>query len=46
RIPSPLKRIRPTAFRATVERAAKEPTLPGAAVLPRTPQGTYRAVGC
>ncbi|KMO97583.1 hypothetical protein [Streptomyces roseus] len=46
RIPSPLKRIRPAVFRTTVERAAKESTLPGAAVLPRTPQGAYRAVGC
>ncbi|MFE2877508.1 hypothetical protein ACFXG6_02290 [Streptomyces roseus] len=39
RIPSPLKPIRPAAFKATAERAAKTPTVPGAAVPPRTPQG-------
>ncbi|MEU8840987.1 hypothetical protein AB0D97_17935 [Streptomyces roseus] len=46
RIPSPLKRIRPAAFQATGERAARKPTVPAAVVPLRTPQGTYRAVSC
>ncbi|MFF4297365.1 serine hydrolase domain-containing protein [Streptomyces vinaceus] len=44
RIPPPLKPIDPVAFRATVERAAKKLSVPGAVVLLRTPQGTYRAI--
>ncbi|MFD5509746.1 serine hydrolase domain-containing protein [Streptomyces sp. NPDC127051] len=44
RIPPPLKPIEPAAFQATVERAAKKLMVPGAVVLLRTPQGTYRAV--
>ncbi|ROQ94975.1 D-alanyl-D-alanine carboxypeptidase [Streptomyces sp. 2132.2] len=44
RIPPPLKPIRPAAFQATVERAAKKLAVPGAVVLLRTPKGTYRAI--
>ncbi|MEU2452827.1 serine hydrolase domain-containing protein [Streptomyces sp. NPDC012765] len=39
-----LKPIDPAAFQASVERAAKKLMVPGAMVLLRTPQGTYRAV--
>ncbi|WP_405715074.1 beta-lactamase family protein [Streptomyces xanthophaeus] len=42
--PSALKPIDPAAFRSTVERAAKELMVPGAVVLLRTPQGTFRAL--
>lgn len=38
-----LKPIDPAAFQASVERMAKELMVPGAVVLLRTPQGTYRA---
>ncbi|MFJ7589794.1 serine hydrolase domain-containing protein [Streptomyces sp. NPDC097617] len=41
---SALKPIDPAAFQASVERAAKKLMVPGAVVLLRTPQGTYRAV--
>ncbi|MCZ0991509.1 serine hydrolase domain-containing protein [Streptomyces diastatochromogenes] len=41
--PSALKPIDPAAFQATVERAAKKLMVPGAVVLLRTPQGTFRA---
>ncbi|MER6780438.1 MULTISPECIES: serine hydrolase domain-containing protein [unclassified Streptomyces] len=44
RIPSPLKPIEQAAFQATVDRAAEKLTVPGAVVLLRTPQGTYRAI--
>ncbi|MFF4101619.1 serine hydrolase domain-containing protein [Streptomyces sp. NPDC001903] len=44
RIPPPLKPIRPAAFQAAVDRAAKKLTVPGAVVVLRTPQGTYRAI--
>ncbi|WP_078860868.1 serine hydrolase domain-containing protein [Streptomyces sp. NRRL F-2747] len=44
RIPSPLKPINQAGFQATVDRAAKKLTVPGAVVLLRTPQGTYRAI--
>ncbi|MCJ1675998.1 beta-lactamase family protein [Streptomyces sp. APSN-46.1] len=40
---SALKRIDPAAIRSAVERAAKELMVPGAVVLLRTPQGTFRA---
>jgi CubicO group peptidase (beta-lactamase class C family) len=38
-----LKRIDPAAFRSAVERAARNLMVPGATVLLRTPQGTFRA---
>lgn len=41
--PSALKPIDPAVFQATVERAAKKLIVPGAMVLLRTPQGTFRA---
>ncbi|MEU4229234.1 serine hydrolase domain-containing protein [Nonomuraea sp. NPDC026600] len=41
--PSALKPIDPAVFRSTVERAAKKLMVPGAVVLLRTPQGTFRA---
>ncbi|MGW1891497.1 serine hydrolase domain-containing protein [Streptomyces sp. NPDC002004] len=43
RTPSALKHIDPAAFRSAVERAAKKLMVPGAVVLLRTPQGTFRA---
>ncbi|MFD1544443.1 serine hydrolase domain-containing protein [Nonomuraea guangzhouensis] len=41
--PSALKPIDPAAFQSTVERTAKKLMVPGALVLLRTPQGTFRA---
>ncbi|MFG2988773.1 serine hydrolase domain-containing protein [Streptomyces sp. NPDC048257] len=41
--PSALKPIDPAALQASVERVAKKLMVPGAMVLLRTPQGTYRA---
>ncbi|HUR01770.1 MAG TPA: serine hydrolase domain-containing protein [Nonomuraea sp.] len=41
--PSALKPIDPAVFQSTVERAAKKLMVPGAVVLLRTPQGTFRA---
>ncbi|WP_307787362.1 serine hydrolase domain-containing protein [Streptomyces musisoli] len=41
--PSALKPVDPAAFRAAVERAARKLMVPGAVVLLRTPQGTFRA---
>ncbi|MGW5541378.1 serine hydrolase domain-containing protein [Streptomyces sp. NPDC003998] len=41
--PSSLKPIDPAALRSVVERAAKKLMVPGAVVLLRTPQGTFRA---
>ncbi|MFI6355593.1 serine hydrolase domain-containing protein [Streptomyces sp. NPDC050743] len=41
--PSPLKHIDPAALQSVVERAAKKLMVPGAVVLLRTPQGTFRA---
>lgn len=41
--PSALKRIDPAALQSAVERAAKDLMVPGAVVLLRTPQGTFRA---
>ncbi|MGW6978418.1 serine hydrolase domain-containing protein [Streptomyces sp. NPDC054932] len=42
--PSALRPIDPAAFRASVESVAKKLMVPGAVVLLRTPQGTFRAV--
>lgn len=42
-VPSALKPIDPAALQASVERAAKKLTVPGAVVLLRTPQGTFHA---
>ncbi|MFJ5020389.1 serine hydrolase domain-containing protein [Streptomyces goshikiensis] len=42
-VPSALKTIDPAALQASVERAAKKLTVPGAVVLLRTPQGTFHA---
>lgn len=42
--PSALKPIDPAALRSAVERAAKKLMVPGAVVLLRTPQGTFRAL--
>ncbi|MDX3538457.1 serine hydrolase [Streptomyces sp. MB09-01] len=42
--PSPLNPIDPAAFQSAVERAAKKMMVPGAVVLLRTPQGTFRAL--
>ncbi|WP_406481622.1 serine hydrolase domain-containing protein [Streptomyces sp. NBC_01615] len=42
--PSALKPIDPAALQSAVERAAKELMVPGAVVLLRTPQGTFRAI--
>lgn len=39
-----LRTIDPAAFRSAVERAAKQLMVPGAVVLLRTPQGTFRAL--
>ncbi|MFB7212351.1 hypothetical protein [Streptomyces sp. NPDC056255] len=39
---SALKPIDPAAFQSAVERAAKKLMVPGAVVLLRTPQGTFR----
>ncbi|MEU9302940.1 serine hydrolase domain-containing protein [Streptomyces sp. NPDC048269] len=44
RVPSALKPIDPAAFQATVDSAAKKLMVPGAVVLLRTPQGTFRAI--
>ncbi|MFF5205842.1 serine hydrolase domain-containing protein [Streptosporangium sp. NPDC000396] len=41
--PSALKPIDPAVFQSAVERAAKKLMVPGAVVLLRTPQGTFRA---
>jgi D-alanyl-D-alanine carboxypeptidase len=41
--PSALRRIDPAALRSAVARAAKKLLVPGAVVLLRTPQGTFRA---
>ncbi|MFG2980449.1 serine hydrolase domain-containing protein [Streptomyces sp. NPDC048258] len=43
-VPSALKPIDPAAFQAAVDRAAKKLMVPGAMVLLRTPQGTFRAI--
>ncbi|MER7461341.1 hypothetical protein [Streptomyces sp. NPDC097981] len=43
RIPSPLKPIRPAVLQAAVDRTARKLLVPGAMVLLRTPQGTFRA---
>ncbi|MGW5852686.1 serine hydrolase domain-containing protein [Streptomyces sp. NPDC055254] len=43
-VPPGLKPIDPAALRSAVERAAKELMVPGAVVLLRTPQGTFRTV--
>lgn len=42
--PSALKPIDPAALRSAVEKAAEKLMLPGAVVLLRTPQGTFRTV--
>lgn len=42
--PSPLRPIDPAAFQSVVEKAAEQLMVPGAVVLLRTPQGTFRAV--
>ncbi|MGW0753866.1 serine hydrolase domain-containing protein [Streptomyces sp. NPDC002587] len=43
-VPPALKPIDPAAFQAAVDRAAKKLMVPGAVVLLRTPQGTFRAI--
>ncbi|MFD3328786.1 serine hydrolase domain-containing protein [Streptomyces sp. NPDC058701] len=42
--PSALRPIDPAAFQSAVEKAAAELMVPGAVVLLRTPQGTFRAI--
>ncbi|MFE2854814.1 serine hydrolase domain-containing protein [Streptomyces lavendulae] len=43
-LPPALKTIDPAAFRSAVERAARRLMIPGAVVLLKTPQGTFRAL--
>lgn len=42
--PSALRPIDPAAFQSVVEKAAEQLMVPGAVVLLRTPQGTFRAI--